>query len=245
MAELRDSLKRLLNKMVRPVGARFVGAEWGPRGFLAALRRARAQGFTPATIVDVGASNGQWTRECMQVFPESRYLLVDPLEENGGDLQRMASANPRTRVWTGALGATAGRLDMYTHGDQSSFLHSADFPSGRRSVEVRTLDSFQSDAALAGPMLLKADVQGYELEVLKGASDCLAFTEMLLLEVSFRRMYDNCPLAHEVVAFAGERGFRIYDICNYLQRPADKELAQADLLFVRDGSSLFRHEAWN
>jgi len=133
---------------------------------------------------------------------------------------------------------------MWAHGDQSSMLPSADFAGTRREVEVRTLDSFVDDLKLQPALFMKADVQGYELEVLKGAARCLELAELLLIEVSFRRLYDGCPLAHDVIAFLGARGFRVYDICSFLQRASDNELLQCDLVFARQGSKLFVHEGW-
>jgi len=233
-----------LNAVAKLFGVRVVNARWGPRGFRASLERTRAQGFAPSTIIDVGASNGQWTRECLQIFPDARYLLVDPLEENRSTLGALAASDARIEVWQGALGAESGSLDLWAHGDQSSFLPSHDFPGLRRAVQVRTLDSFIETSLLQAPMLLKADVQGYELEVLKGASRCLEMCEVLLIEVSFRRLYDGSPLAHDIVGYLGARGFRVYDICSFLQRPADNELVQCDVVFAREGSRLFAYEGW-
>jgi FkbM family methyltransferase len=226
-------------------GVRAVAADWGPRGFRAALERVRRQGVTPGQIVDAGAARGEWTRECMRVFPDSRYLLVDPLDENRPALAELAAGRPLIKVWHGALGPEEGRVDMHVHGDQSSVL-SSEFSAvvGRRTVPVRTLDSFLGAELGEPPALIKADVQGYELEVLRGATRCLELAELLLLEVSFRRTYADCPLAHDVIAFCGSRGFRVYDVCSYLQRPRDGELVQADILFARDGSRLFEFEGY-
>ena len=54
-----------------------------------------------------------------------------------------------------------------------------------------------------------ADVQGFELEVLKGAEKCLKSTQLFLLEVSYLSIYEEIPLAHEVMSYAGSKGFRI------------------------------------
>ena len=78
----RSRSRTALNAVAKLFGVRVVNARWGPRGFRASLEKTRAQGFSPTTVIDVGASNGQWTRECRQIFPGARYLLVDPLEEN-------------------------------------------------------------------------------------------------------------------------------------------------------------------
>jgi hypothetical protein len=71
---------------------------------------------------------------------------------------------------------------------------------------VRTLDSFLGQPALHAPDLIKADVQGFELEVLRGATKCLETAKLLLLEVSYRRIYENLTLAHEVIGYVGRRG---------------------------------------
>jgi FkbM family methyltransferase len=233
-----------INAIAGLVGARVVNEKWGPRGFRASLEKIRTTGISPTTIIDVGASNGQWTRECLTVFPESRYFLIDPLDENRPALTQLSHFNSRIEFWSGALGATAGVLELWAHGDQSSLLPSHDFAGARRAVEVRTLDSFVKSMKLEPAMLLKADVQGFELEVLKGATRCLEMTELLLIEISFRRVYDNCPLAHDVIAFLGARHFRIYDICSFLQRASDNELVQCDMVFAREDSKLFAHEGW-
>jgi FkbM family methyltransferase len=240
----RSHSRTAVNAVAKLFGVRVVNARWGPRGFRASLEKTRAQGFRPATIIDVGASNGQWTRECLQIFPDARYLLVDPLEENRPTLERLAGSAGRVEVWHGALGAAPGQLQLWAHGDQSSLLRSSDFPGQRRPVELRTLDSFIATNRLLSPMLLKADVQGYELEVLKGAERCLEMCEVLLIEVSFRRLYDDSPLAHDIVAYLADRRFRVYDICSFVQRPADNELVQCDIVFAREGCKLFAYEGW-
>lgn len=242
---MRDSSKKLINAFAAFMGVKVVSAHWGPRGFAECFRRAKVNGFCPATIIDVGASDGRWTLECINVFPSAQYFLIEPLEENRERLNALAKSSSGIQVWHGALGANSGSLPLNTHGDQSSFLPSIEYPGEAHPVEVRTLDSFLISNRYSAPFLLKADVQGYELEVLKGAEHCLAHTEMLLLEVSFRRIYEGIPLAHEVISFIGNRGFRIYDICSYVQRPGDGELAQADIVFVRRESPLFAYEGWS
>src|SRR5208282_2126739 len=135
-------------------------------------------------------SDGRWTRECRLIFPDATYFLADPLPENEASLRALRSRNPNVTIWRGAIGASTSTMELYCHGDQSSFLASRDAESVRHSVPVRTLDSFLNFGTFGSPMLLKADVQGYEIEVLKGAEQCLQRTEMLLLETSIHRLYE-------------------------------------------------------
>jgi FkbM family methyltransferase len=237
-------VKSSINAAASLFGARVVNANWGPRGVRETLERVKARGFSPALVFDIGASNGQWTNECRTIFGDARYVLIDPLEINRDALMRLARSDERISVFSGVAGASPGVVQLHDHGDQSSVLSSDDFPGVMRTVEATTVDSLFVVHGSRSPVLLKADVQGYELEVLKGATQCLASTELLILEVSFRKIYKDSALAHEIIAYVGERGFRIYEICSYLQRSTDRDLIQSDFVFVHESSSLFGHQGW-
>ena len=224
-----------------------MNASWGPRGFISTFERIKKQQISLEQIIDVGAARGQWTRECMAVWPGADYFLIEPQEENWDRLKRLQNEHRQVKFWIGGLGGAPGSMDLYIHDEQSSFLRS-EFSQSTDSqllkVEIRTLDSFMEAGDIAAPDLIKLDVQGYEIEVLKGAERCLESAELLLIEVSYRKIYEKSPLAHEVVSWVGQRGFRILDICTYTQRPWDGELAQSDILFARESSRLFEPEGW-
>jgi len=202
--------------------------------------------------VDIGAARGEWTMECMGVYPDAAYFLVDPLAENAARLKELANRYKNVRFWQGGIGSQAEKKEFFVSGsgpgffgDQSSFYKSEYSPVSavpRREIEIRTLDSFLSSGALRAPGLLKADVQGYELEVLKGGLQVLRHAEMVVLELHFRRNYDGVPLAHEVITFMGQQGFRIYDILTTYIRPSDTELMEGDVMFAKDNSPLFSPE---
>lgn len=232
-----------IDRLLRVVGARAVGATWGPRGFRDSLVRAKRAGVCVEEVVDVGAACGEWTRECLQVFPDAKYFLVEPLIENETFLEALAANHSNVHYWIGAAGATHNSKELYVHGDQSSFYSSEFGRVAARPISVRPLDSFLG-RELHRPALIKADVQGHELEVLAGAERCLATAQLVLLEVSFRRIYAGAPLAHEVIAFMASKGFRILDFCSYALRPFDGELAQSDMLFACKGSPVFDYEGY-
>ena len=106
------------------------------------------------------------------------------------------------------------------------------------SLPMRTLDSVVDERKMTGPILLKADVQGYELEVLRGANQTLQNTEVILLEVSTLPYNIGAPLFAEVVAFMAERRFLVYDLCHLHRRQSDDTAFQVDVLFARAGSTL-------
>lgn len=244
---MRARLKAALNAMLAPMHLRIVNRDWGPRGFQTAFELARRSGISPDLVLDIGAAEGTWTRDVMTIFPAARYLLIDPLPENSAALEEAANKASNIQYVNAAIGAKSESLDLYMHGDQSSFLRSEDFSGRAIRVGVRTCDDVLADVSnlpLHPSILMKIDVQGYEVQVLKGAQKTLASCEIVLVEVSTQRVYENSPLAHEVVSYLGERGFCIFDVASYVQRPLDRKLCQMDLVFVHTNSALMRHVGW-
>jgi FkbM family methyltransferase len=75
-------------------------------------------------------------------------------------------------------------------------------------VPLEALDSvLPAFVAPSARLFVKADVQGYEKEVLLGAKQILAQTIALQLEVSFVPLYDGQPLFQEIFDFVGHHGF--------------------------------------
>ena len=55
--------------------------------------------------------------------------------------------------------------------------------------------------------MLNIDVQGYELEVLKGADSILGCIQFMILEVNLDEMYEGCPLVEELDEFLKKCNF--------------------------------------
>ena len=79
-------------------------------------------------------------------------------------------------------------------------------------------------------------MQGYEIEVLKGAINTLRDVEAVLMEVSFLAYNKNAPLLVDTVQFMKEMGFLAYDICSLVRYRIDNTLVQADIIFLRKDS---------
>ena len=237
-------MKDIVRRAAALLGLRIVNARWGPRGFAASFAYTKIRGFAPAAIIDVGAAEGTWTQECLSVFPDAKYLLIDPLPANVPKLEALAAAHPNIAWWGGAVGPRSGTLKLFEHGDQTSAFESTSFPGPVIDVEQRTLDELTAERSLSGPLILKLDVQGMELEALSGAAETLRQTELVLAELNILYVYEGGCLAHEVVRFLADQGFQIFDICSYAQRPRDGLLAQSDFLFVRRDSALVRDRGW-
>lgn len=135
-----------------------------------------------ATVLDVGANFGWYT--CLfsrWVGPHGRVVAFEPLPHHADlaqdGIQLNATWGNVTLERTG-LGDAAGELIVHTfrglpHGHASvSDLGRSDAHPHR--CPVRTLDDYARESGLAKLAFLKIDVEGFEREVLAGASETLS-----------------------------------------------------------------------
>jgi len=213
------------------------------------LANLKASGFAPRTVVDVGAWIGDRTEHVHAIFPEAFFLMV---EANPGKRARLetiaAQLGPSVRLRMALLGRESrSDVPFYAMEAGSSVLpENTGFERTQLTLPMTTLDEVSHASTLEGPVLLKLDVQGYELEVLRGGPLTLARSEVVLLEVSLLEYNQGAPLMPEVVAFMDAVGFVPYDVCGQLRRETDAALCQIDIMFVRRDSALrAKKPFWN
>jgi hypothetical protein len=95
------------------------------------------------------------------------------------------------------------------------------------------------------PDLVKLDVQGFELEVLRGAPSLFGGTELFVVETSLFAFLPGLPLLGEAIEFMAARGYEVYDLAGRIFRPVDGALAQLDVAFARRRGVLRRHDLWS
>jgi hypothetical protein len=103
-------------------------------------------------------------------------------------------------------------------------------------MPMTTLDAVMAAHAPTGEVFLKLDVQGAELDILKGAPRTLERTSTVLLEASIVEYNLGAPRIADVISFMRDRGFVLFDVWDL--RRIGSVLAQVDLLFTRCGSIL-------
>src|SRR5262249_5627754 len=117
-------------------------------------------------------------------------------------------------------------------------------PARVRSYPMETIDHLIASKVAEQPDFLKLDVQGYELEVLRGAENSLKSMAAVLAEVNLIDIYRGAPLLDELIWFMRDQDFVVYDICGLTRRPLDQACWQADFIFVPRGSVLRSDKRW-
>lgn len=243
----RDRASRALLRLARRVATDFgwsrICHDLGAPNMLSGLLALRDRGVYPRRVVDGGACVGDWTRLFRSVFPEAAVLMIEPQERHAAALRRLCEQQaPKVKLAHALMGPPGLKtaafvvLDDAAGGTGSSVLpENSNVPRHVVDLPVTTLDALVEEQGLPAPDFIKLDVQGFELEVLKGAATALATAEFVLLEVSLWQYNQGSPLLAEVVWWMNEHGFRAYEIFD-ISRRGDGVLVQVDVLFVRKDS---------
>jgi FkbM family methyltransferase len=182
-------------------------------------------GFKPKTIVDIGVATD--TEEMYQWFPESKFIFVEPLKEFEPSLQNLISRYNGNYILAAAgsydgeieidVTADLGGSSIFAHklADDKQLEEALGMPTTvKRTVPIWRLDNIWEAFEAEGAALLKIDVQGAELEVLKGAENCLDNFEIILLEIGLTEHYIGQPVLIDYIKYMDERGYSVIDFIN-------------------------------
>lgn len=197
-----------------------------------------------ATILDVGANEGQFARIMRGVCPAARIYSFEPLPDVYALLTAAFAADPAVVPVNLALSDHAGTTRMHRSefSPSSSLLtmgetHRDEWPQSARHTEVPVqlarLDDWAAGAELTEPLLVKLDVQGHELAVIAGGESTIRRARFVVAEVSFVELYEGQPLFEDVHARLSGLGFRY---CGNLEQHYSRKFEQflfADALFER------------
>ncbi|CAJ1370750.1 unnamed protein product [Effrenium voratum] len=187
-------------------------------------------GFEANSIVDVGAHVGNWTREARQVFPSARFLMIEANALHRPELQR--------------VGVPFEIALLTAQGNQSLRFHSTRYMDPRLSetllIRSRTLDDVVKPYFPACCDLIKADVQGAELELLLGGLRSLQRAQLVLLEAPVLPYNEGAPRFSDLIAFMASKGFEVVDVADATYAEGVSRVLHLDLLFAPRHSRLLR-----
>lgn len=218
-ARLLAKLRRGLDYVASPrlILARSLGIDVG---FVAELLEIRDRlQLSPRSIVDVGASEGNFAFAARWLFPDAEIHAFEPNPALHASLERKLGQDARAHIHEVALSCRSELRTFHVTGAHQLASLLPPTPSlrtqfGREyteqtTMQVRTarLDERLATVSLPEPSLLKIDVQGAELEVLQGAGALLSRFSAVKLEVNFSELYTGQAHFLELVALLRDHGF--------------------------------------
>lgn len=214
-----------------------------------ALYHLKEVGFYPDLIIDVGAADG--TPPLQKHFPDSYFFWIEPLQEFEPALKKLQH-HLNGNYLIAAVGKEESRMVLNVHQDlhgstMFNEMQGTHADGTQREVPVYTMNRLSGiyNWGRFSKVLLKADVQGFELEVLKGADQFLPAVDVIILEVSLFKFLKNSPDFAEVVDYMKNIGYVVYDIVGGINRPLDFSLGQIDLVFVKENGYLRQTHRWS
>lgn len=167
-------------------------------------------------IIQVGAHHGNEYNSLKDIC--ENILMFEPQTKVYEQLCENMKNNKNVVIEKYALGSVCEKKEMFLEtansGQSSSLLkpqlHTVQYPGiifhSTETVEVITLNEYFKDKKY-NFNLITLDVQGFELEVLKGASDILDNVDYILCEVNRAELYQNCAQVDEITNFLQKYGF--------------------------------------
>ncbi len=222
---MRDALKHFARNVVRHFGYEIVpGAAIEERAFGRHLAKLFEK-LDIRCVLDVGANRGQYYRFLRnRVGYRGLVISFEPVARNVARLQELARTDARWVIRGYALGSEDTRADINVmRGDHLSSFLSPDHSNvpmlspfnvvdRRERVEVHRLDSvigeLRTRYALRN-VYLKMDTQGFELEVIRGASSTLPAIRALQAELSMQRIYESAPRSREILDYLSKQSFDV------------------------------------
>lgn len=155
--------------------------EFGRGTYERPIQQAIASNLAPGdAFFDIGANIGFFSLiAARRVGTEGQVYAFEPVPRNAAAIRRTAQLNGfhAIRVFPEAVGATIGRAELLlARHIGGAALASAEAPpdmNGYLEVDVTTLDDAIARHGLRPPSLVKIDVEGAEIEVLRGMTETL------------------------------------------------------------------------
>jgi len=182
------------------------------------VRMKNEMGVAPKIIYDIGASVLHWTDAARTVWNDSFYFAFEAMDDC-----EFLYKESGVGYHMGVLSSEDGKLiDFYENKEHpagnSYYRENPEFspPAAHLFSDAQrvqklafTLDAVIKDKGFPLPDLIKMDIQGAEMDVLKGATVSLQNCKDLILEMQHVEYNKGAPLKDEVIAFVESLGFRL------------------------------------
>ena len=239
---MRKLVKRVVNGALMPLGLEVcrVGQD-------ALYAQASWINGEAATILDVGAAGGEMVEQYRTLFPRAMIHAFEPDPNSIRLLEGRFGEDKQVKLNQVAVTESAGQVTMNVNllPATNSLLPTdprGDGLWGDRLLETQatievpsiTLDDYCRSHEIDSVDILKLDIQGYELNALRGARSMLegGRVKLVYMEIILAPSYVGQPNFEDYLAFFRSMGYVMLNMYNFFRRGV--RLIQVDAIFVRD-----------
>ena len=201
-----------------------------------------SKGLDPKVIYDIGANVGDWTRDMQKFFPNAHYELFEANIDNKNHLKnynyhivllgdREANNIPFYKIIKGFNTGNSIYLEVSKAFKDDNYKTDI--------LEMITLNKYIPEKNLPIPDLVKLDVQGAELDILKGMSNYIQNVKHFIIEASLHRWNKDAPMIENIIKYMYDNNFYFVDVLEL--HIVNGYTLQIDILFSHE-STQFRRE---
>ena len=201
--------------------------------------------FKIDTLFDIGANTGQYGRKMRELGYRGRIVSFEPVASSFEALKKTSTSDNNWTVNKYALGKENSKsiINISENSYSSSILnllptHLESAPQSKyvtqEEIEIKKIDSiFASFYNNEDKVMLKIDTQGFEKNVLEGASMSLSNIKIIQLEMSIIPLYENEMLFNKMIDYLSHKEFQLYSLENGFSDSTTGQLLQVDGIFTK------------
>lgn len=199
----------------------------------------------PHVVLDIGAHHGWFLHSWKDWCPSAEIHAFEPFPESHARAVELYGADPSITINQKGVGDDITERDLYVLADSlvsNSFLSprhekwdEIEFHTGqitKTKVSTTTVDQYCLENRISSVYLMKVDVQGYELKVLRGAEATLRHVDYIFIESAIQPLYAEAAQFTTVAECLMERGFHLMAMQAWHR--GNHKLVETDMLFRRN-----------
>jgi FkbM family methyltransferase len=196
-------------------------------------------------IIDIGANVGQYGKLLRKLGFNGEIISYEPIKDTYLKLEKATLKDPKWKAFHNGVGdsKTTMEINISKNNVSSSFqgmknVHLEESPDSeyirKEKVDVITIDSVYKDLCEdTDRVMLKVDTQGFEKNVIVGATESLSKIFALQLELSLSQTYENEPYFLEMIDVLGSYGFQLFSVETGYFNKKSGQLYQMDGIFLK------------
>ena len=200
---------------------------------------------TIATVVDVGANVGSFTREAAKNYPSAKVHAFEPIRSTYEELRRNTANFTNVVTHQLAIGNKHGKQLVYLQNcsEWNSIADAVNRPRGgavTETVQVNTLNQLAVEIGFTEISLLKTDTEGYDIKVLSGASELLrsGVIGFVLSEAVFDRADTGHTNFFDLYDLLLPFGFHVFAVYDQTILPEQRHAGYCNVMFANNKHSI-------